>query len=139
MKSLNKYYKAFTTCEHILNKGELTPFVVEFSKIVVSSIESTLDQLKEKLGDLKVAEEKLDILLPSNKKNELEGISYALIQASLFTDNGVTTNELCDACDITAPTVVKRRKKIKDEGLLKTKKLGHYSYYSLNLEELFSR
>ncbi len=137
-EKLNAYYKAFTTCEHPLNKGDLTPFVVAFAQIFVSAQEEALAQLEEKSGDFKVAQGRLRSSLPTTQLEELGDFACELAQASIFAENGITTNELCEACDITAPTAVKRRKKLKDAGLLASKKLGHYTYYSLDLDALFT-
>lgn len=137
-EKLSAYYKAFTTCEHPLNKGDLTPFVITFARIFVSAQKETTAQLEEKLGDYKVAQNKLRNSLPQEQLGELGDFACKLAQASIFAENGVTTNELCAACDITAPTAVKRRKKLKDAGLLASKKQGHYSYYSLDLDALFA-
>ncbi len=137
-EKLSAYYKAFTTCEHPLNKGDLTPFVIAFAQIFVSAQEEALAQLKEKSGDYKVAQSKLQSSLPPGQLEELGDFACELAQASIFAENGITTNELCEACSITAPTAVKRRKKLKDAGLLASKKQGHYTYYSLNLDALFA-
>ncbi|MDO4854443.1 MAG: Fic family protein [Coriobacteriia bacterium] len=137
-EKLSAYYKAFTTCEHLLNKGDLTPFVIAFAQIFVSAQEEALAQLEEKSGNYRVAQSKLRSSLPAAQLEELDDFSCALAQASIFAENGITTNELCDACSITAPTAVKRRKKLKDAGLLASKKQGHYTYYSLDLDALFA-
>lgn len=137
-EKLSAYYKAFVTCEHPLNKGDLTPFVIAFAQIFISAQKETAAQLEEKLGDFKVAQSKIQDSLPQKQLSELGDFACELAQASIFAENGITTNELCEACSITAPTAVKRRKKLKDAGLLASKKQGHYTYYSLDLDALFA-
>lgn len=137
-EKLGAYYKAFATCEHPLNKGDLTPFVISFAQIFISAQKETAVQLKEKLGDFKVVQSKINDSLPQKQLNELGDFACELAQASIFAENGITTNELCEACGITAPTAVKRRQKLKDAGLLASKKQGHYTYYSLDLDALFA-
>lgn len=49
---IEKYYKGFSICEHPLNKGDITPFVISFSGLVVDAMESMLDSLRVKQSDL---------------------------------------------------------------------------------------
>lgn len=49
---IEKYYKGFSICEQPLNRGDLTPFVISFSELVVDAMESMLDSLREKQSDL---------------------------------------------------------------------------------------
>ena len=49
---IGKYYKGFSLCEHPLNRGDLTPFVISFSELIVNAMESMLDSLQEKQSDL---------------------------------------------------------------------------------------
>ena len=49
---IEKYYKGFSICEHPLNKGDITPFVISFSGLVVDAMESMLDSLQAKQSDL---------------------------------------------------------------------------------------
>lgn len=39
-QDIEKYYRGYTVCEHPLNKGDLTPFVIAFSEVIVSAMES---------------------------------------------------------------------------------------------------
>ena len=49
---IEKYYKGFSICEHPLNKGDITPFVISFSGLVDDAMESMLDSLRVKQSDL---------------------------------------------------------------------------------------
>lgn len=49
---IEKYYKGFSICEHPLNTGDITPFVISFSGLVVDAMESMLDSLQAKQSDL---------------------------------------------------------------------------------------
>lgn len=40
-KASNAYYAAFSTCEHKLNKGGLTPFVIAYCEIVTHAARSS--------------------------------------------------------------------------------------------------
>ena len=44
---IEKYYKGFSLCEHPLNRGDLTPFVISFSELIVDAMENTLGSLRK--------------------------------------------------------------------------------------------
>lgn len=44
---IEKYYKSFSLCEHPLDRGDLTPFLISFSELVVDAMESMLDSLQK--------------------------------------------------------------------------------------------
>ena len=47
-QEIRKYYRGYSTCEHQLNKGDLTPFVIAFSEIVVNALQDLKDSLADK-------------------------------------------------------------------------------------------
>lgn len=51
-ENISKYYGAFSTCEHKLNRGDLTPFVIAFCEIVVRAMTSMRDSLVERKASL---------------------------------------------------------------------------------------
>lgn len=66
----------------------------------------------------------------------METIAYLLIQAELFSENGITTSELLEAIDVTPATLRKRLAKFDDCQLLIKERLGHHKTYRLNLKKL---
>ena len=59
-----------------------------------------------------------------------------LIQASLFSEMGINTQELLDLMPIGRTTLSKRLDSLSEHGLLVKKPFGHLRFYKLNLEEV---
>ena len=131
---IEKYYKGFSICEHPLNRGDLTPFVISFSELVVDAMKSMLDSLREKQSDLADAVGAVNRAITTEEENVgLWRVAFILAQATLFSENGATTEELCTAAGMSEPTMAKKRKHIKELGFLRETRKGRQRFYSLDL------
>lgn len=134
-EEIEKYYKAFAVCEHPLNRGDLTPFVISFAEIVVSGMARLKEALAEREADL-LRYENLACCL---YEGDMLRVVNILIVASLFAVYGVTADECTEALGITRQTLYKRTKTLRDEGMLQIKKVGRKTYYSCDLSALEQR
>lgn len=134
---IEKYYKGFSICEHPLNKGDITPFVISFSGLVVDAMESMLDSLQTKQSDLADAVGAVNRAIATKEEDAgLWRVAFILAQAELFSENGATTGELCAAAEMSEPTMAKKRKLIKELGFLRETRKGRQRFYSLNLQKM---
>ena len=92
-ENISNYYEAFNVCNNEKNKGDLTPFVLMFTQIVLQSMENLMIALTKRLNKLNECTEKMSKLSCFKDKN-LNTIAYILIQAKLFSENGITKSEL---------------------------------------------
>ena len=133
---IKSYYKAFSVCEHPLNRGDLTPFVISFAHIIVDAMESMRDSLSEKAIQLDQAMSRL-LLCFDDEADELKrNIGYVLVQAALFSELGVTAKDLAVLENVSAPTIYGKLKKLDKKNLIKRRKKGRSVYMSIDLEEL---
>lgn len=133
-KNIQKYYKAFTVCNHYNSHGDLTPFAEMFLTIVLESEKDLLDALNtrsDKLGYYR----KLICFLPGNEIEETWRLYDLMIQAALFSNEGISINDLCGCIEVSPATL---RKKIKQlpENLYDVNTSHKKKYYSMNLEEM---
>lgn len=134
---IEKYYKGFSICEHRLNRGDLTPFVLSFSGLIVDAMESMLRSLREKWGDLDDAVRAINCTICTEEENKgLWRVASILAQATLFSENGASTEEICAGAEMSEPTVAKNRKRIKELGFLAEVHKGRQRYYSLDLRRM---
>ena len=138
---IDKYYKGFSLCEHELNRGDLTPFVILFSEIIVDAMTSMKESLAERRHALKVARESIKCIpniADGKKKSVDQRITLAdyLIQAALFADVGITTKELASLLKLSVPSTYDRLKFFSDIGLLKKQQVGRTVMLSMNLDAL---
>lgn len=88
------YYKLFEEADSEINRGDLTPFVHGFLKVLLGTIEDTIGVLKRKKDQLQRYEKKIDALGFHDKL--MEEMYYILLQAAFFYGRGVTITELTD-------------------------------------------
>ena len=133
-ENVNEYYDAFKECNNEKNKGDLTPFVITFLRIVNKSFANLLDALYERKHNLDKYDNeirKLDFFDVDTKE-----LCYVLLQGALFSRQGVNKEDLCNTLEISKSTVDKRLKFVDKYGYLIVKKSGHYNYYSIDIDKL---
>ena len=131
-----KYYDAFQFCNHPLNKGDLTPFLIMFLKLVKGAAMEIKESLEQKYGDLKHYSLALQEL-PLGKQ-EVVFLSV-VIQATLFSSDGrgITNKELTEHLSISRTTISHRVERIRSLGeYILTDYSGKVKYYKANLELL---
>lgn len=132
-ENIKKYYEAFDICNNSLNKGELTPFVEMFIGIVESSMKQLLESLEEKRRELNVYEVFVKVFLKNEK--DLARLYYVLIQATLFTNIGISRDELISHMECSGNTLTKMLNQI-PEKLLIVNQNKNRKFYLLNLDEI---
>lgn len=135
-ENISEYYQAFTVCNDPLNRGDLTPFLEMFLKIIKTSVEKLKESLQQGLVRLNHCLVKVAELLEEEAEDEILGELYGLlVQGSLFSEFGIPTNVILEHIGISRGTLNDRLRKI-NPVLLKKEKIGTVNYYSLNLEQL---
>lgn len=132
-KEISTYYKAFETCNDERNCGDLTPFLI----MQLSGIQKAMNELEGSLLRRHADWEKYKSIV--RMCFELDDPLYAtfnfLIQAALFSENGITMNELKCASDYSGYKVKQLLARIPKDLLLVSKK-RRFNHYSINLEKL---
>lgn len=131
---IKDYYRAFSTCNNPLNRGDLTPFLHMFLKIVQISVEKLKTSLQQGFTQLNRCVQKIPELT-AQSDNALEELYHLLIQAALFSERGVPTSLVLKHVEISRGTLTKKLEEIPD-GLLIKKRRGNTNYYSINLDAL---
>ncbi|WP_298484525.1 Fic family protein [uncultured Ruminococcus sp.] len=132
-EKIKDYYEAFKICNHPNNKADLTPFVEMFLNIIDISTEQLKQALEKRVNLLDHYRNIID-KLPYGDNEKYTDIYYLLIQAALFADSGISTQDLLSMTNLSRNTINSRLEKIPSE-LLQKKKDGTINYYSLNLTE----
>ena len=135
-KSIDRYYKGFTTCNDVLDRGDLTPFVLMFLDVINQAVEDIVIVLTEKRELLQINH---DLLLKIEKlveDSDLFDLAFILLQVRMFSGEGISIHELMSICGVTRPTIKKRLDCISALGLLESEKIGREVHYQLNLDAL---
>lgn len=135
-ENLNKYQKAFTICNKSENRGDLTPFLI----MMLSMIQSSAESLKEALMQKNDEWQKYEAMIPflhHNNDDKVKQLYSLLIQASLFSETGITIAELKNVLNIKSyATLQSKLSIIKNQNLLIEKKDGNTKFFKIKLEEL---
>lgn len=113
-----------------MNRGDLTPLVYGFLKILSGTIEDTIGVLKRKKDQLQRYEKKIDALGFHDKL--MDEMYYILLQAAFFYGRGVTITELTDMVGNAHNTIQKRLDSMPVNHLIVEKK-GKTNFYKLDL------
>ncbi len=130
-ENLARYYGAYTLCEHALNRGDLTPFVIVFAEIVVEAMEETRASLAEKKESLAACEQRLG-LLDACRDEDILRMGRELASATLFSARGSSAGQLGEIFGISRQTVYKRLDPFKEAGILVRGKVGRTTRYMLS-------
>lgn len=126
-----KYYKAFEDTEDVRNYGDISTFVYEFLDIIeeeyIHSIEYA--QSKKDLLD-RIHDEFIEKNANTRTKHQTE-ILWILAQAYVFSDFGVTAQEISEIARVSIKTTRRILAYFKNEGILKEAKYSKTMFYSL--------
>ena len=76
------------------------------------------------------------IFLPKGADEKYSNLYFLLIQASLFSESGISTKELMDVMKLSRSTVTNRLNTLSDYGLIIKKTLGNIRCYSLDINKI---
>lgn len=130
--NLKAYYDAFKLCNHYNNRGDITPFVEMFLSIVDKAEKQLCEALEKRKEKLDFYADRIH-LLPYGNDLQIGQIYYLLVQASLFSENGISKKELEECMGMSYNTLRSRMDKIPEE-LISVKQSGRSKYYMLNLK-----
>lgn len=134
---IGEYYKAFSTVEHPLNRGDLTPFIISFAQIIVVAMESMRNSLKENEVSYRVIRELTNLAIPDEMAQEaINGLIDILVQSTLFSERGATAKDLAQAQGVSVATIYNRIKRLDAYELIKRERFGKEVFFSLDLQQL---
>lgn len=134
-ENIKEYYKAFKTCNERHNRGDLTPFVIMFTDIIEESMKQLEEALQKRHQKLMYYRERIQYLPMGLNEKYIDFYDY-LLQASLFSESGISVEELKGLMRVSRPTVFNRLKDLSEYNLIDKKSLGNSRYYNLNLDEV---
>ena len=132
-ENINQYYKAFEICNDPHNLADLTPFLLMQLEMIFKSMQDLKQTLQEKQTRMERYSSMLHFA--DQDKTQLYNI---LIQAALFSENGIAQKDLMHIMKIKSYTTFKKKIDQVPEALLvsHTEGKGHAKYYELNLTYL---
>ena len=134
-ENISKYYKAFSTCNDRKNRADMTPFLITMLELICATEEELLSSLESRRERWEQYENQIPLVF--KPKNEKEADLYSvLIQAALFSEQGVPTKGLLSILQTTHTTLKVKLDRLKKQGFLIETKRGNEKYYQMNLSQL---
>lgn len=131
-ENIKAYYEAFKKCNDPHNLADVTPFIFMMLKMIKESASQLEDALSKRMKKLQHYDT-ISKRFPEYDRKRMPELYYLLIQASLFSELGISTKALERHLKATYTTVKKALDIIDGAGLLIQKKSGKEKFYSVNL------
>jgi Fic family protein len=130
-ENISLYYNAFKVCNNPRNLGDVTPFLIMMLTMIKTSTLRLEEALRNRRTRL-IRYEKMIGTLPHGKKARTPQVYLLLIQAGLFSENGISTKELVGFLENSFTTVKKELDLIESSHLLIKSRIGRENYYMLD-------
>lgn len=130
-ENIKQYYKAFEVCNDPHNLGDLTPFLLMQLEMIRKSMQDLKQTLQEKQTQLN----RYALMFKSLPQDE-QALYWYLVQATLFSEEGVCQKRLMDLIQVKSYTTFKKKINRVPSGLLVAHTKGRANYYELNLTYL---
>lgn len=130
---INEYYKAFKISNDPHTRGDLTPFIEMFLSIVETTERNLLQALTERLEQLDYYSDRITMLPNLELNRQMTNLYYVLIQAALFSDDGISRSKLLKHMERSSNTLSKMISAIPETMLRKNIK-NHQTFYKLDLD-----
>ena len=140
-QNISDYYKAFGICNDPKSRGDITPFVEMFLGIVETAVTQLGEALQKRSEKLAYYRSRSELLTDAADAKMAQLYDY-LIQAALFSENGIGTEELLRLFGVSRNTLQKKLGKVEAVELLQTVTKNRMKFYKLDLnafDELLER
>ena len=135
-ENVKEYYDAFAICNDPLNLGDLTPFLIMQLQMILDAMCDLEKSLEEKMMRWNRYTKKLIRSLPNATTKSMCQLYDYLIQAALFSEEGIPTAGLKELLEIKSHTTFKKMMDMIPENLLVIKTKNRVKYYEANLASL---
>lgn len=129
-ENLKDYYHAFYLCGNRRGHGDLTPFLIMMLEMLKKSSEELLEALQQKQQDYLDFRSRIPEF-PGAEQKIMSELYHLLIEATLFSDIGMTQRELAEQLKISLPTVRKKLAILQEHQLLEIHVSSKWNYYRL--------
>ena len=135
-ENIGKYYKAFDVCNDKRNRGDLTPFLIMMLDMLRGSALELKSSLIDKLKRWDYYEDAISAYPESKSNKRMELLYSLLVQAALFSDVGISTNDLKAQLNVSYNTLKGLLEQVEGTGLLCSRRVKSGKYYFIDLDKV---
>lgn len=135
-ENIGKHYKAFDVCNDKRNRGDLTPFLIMMLDMLRGSALELKSSLIDKLKRWDYYEDAISAYPESKSNKRMELLYSLLVQAALFSDVGISTNDLKAQLNVSYNTLKGLLEQVEGTGLLCSRRVKSGKYYFIDLDKV---
>ena len=133
-QNLSAYYKAFDICNDKKNRGDLTPFILMFLRLILKDAGMAAEKMDSGREKLEFYGRILNEYVKNKEQNKL---FYLFIQNGLFSETGFSVEELAKLMCRSIGTIRNMISRLKEKGVpIQGERIGKTKLYSLDPDEL---
>jgi Fic family protein len=134
-KHQKQYYKMFSDTNDPRNKGDITPFIIQFLELILELEKELTEDIDKRVADLNYYSDKINTMNLGATEAE---VAYVLLQNALFDDEGLTKHQIGDILHLSFNTISKAFDTIQslNSNIIRCVKSGNRKLYDINLNEL---
>lgn len=133
-KHQKQYYTMFSDTNDPRNKGDVTPFIIQFLEFILEVEKELVEDIDKRLADLDFFMYKISQLNLDDFEND---IAYILLQNSLFDEEGLTKARISNIKKKSNNTITKAINNIESKNsIIRCVKDGNRKLYDLDLNAL---
>ena len=135
-ENIKAYYEAFEICNDPRNLGDLTPFLLMMLRMIHSAIQELKGSLARRLERWSRYEKLVQSFEEVGENLKLMQLYSVLLQASLFSERGISMRELQETLSMSYNTIKKLLGQIDERKLLCVSESMKPKYYEICLDRL---
>ena len=130
---LSDYLEAFKQTNDPRNRGDITTFVFAYLSIILEAYEKTVVYASERKQNLDSYQKRIDEM---KEPKETRLVLSALMQSALFSEFGLSRNQLCEQAKMSWNTILKYLAPLFEKGLVGKATFGRNQVYFCKLDSL---
>ena len=135
LANIRKYYQGFTDSEDMLNRGDLTPFLIMMLEMISKTQKEILDEQSEIAYKWNVYKEFADKICQDPKEHE---VMMLLLATAIFPYETVSLKSLTDSTSVSEYKISIIIKRLEEQGYISHEIRGKKYVYKVNTEKIES-
>lgn len=132
-KHQSQYYKMFTETNDKRNKGDLTPFIIQFLEFVLEVERELCEEIENRINTTNYYATRIQELSLTELDDK---IAFYLMLNALFDNEGLSISKLQKIVEKSYNTVKKSIDRLQIMNILRTEKSGKSTLYEIDLDKI---
>lgn len=123
-----KYYKALRDARDLHEFGCLNQYMINFSNLLHTGFQSTIQKLEKKKKDMNAYYEKSYTFTKAERE-----VYRLLVEGTILSEFGVSNEEIMNYTNLSKRTIINSLNKMREMKLIKDHRIGKYIFHQLDI------